>query len=472
MSLEQTDRPVTYVAADHAPEIETREAVAVTSEAPMPAPSRLQLALNEVVPFLAESVRQYMPPSPFREYYLWGLDPQNPYHDAWISVTGLKQIVDFTLRTMAASLPDAHIPSFARYAAPMCIYLNFEVVSDNLEFGLSDTPEGDRTHYLRAHMIREFTHAMCLRLSGTTTPAADLLAREQGIARRISSQLQTLSPEKHRLIADAFLRQHPHVAPKEIEYSLLPLLIMNIETAADLVQRTCHYTTGTLLQKTLYRRYRSAERIFRDPNLDLPQVVWHGAHTILLIPVLAYYFEMSAHLLNIPDQLQHAVFSGHLPRALHQCSVMVRLLNDLGTPLVTQSEEQRRAMVRQLRHDARQMRVNNIRMFLRSRIEDNLDYRDLLVRVAKDVETGEFNIALYNLPHINPLDRSLAAFGERLTSLSRIYHQTHADWDHQLAHLTDMLGTDAFSRMLRRVLDFHVGMYGNDYRQAEGDFAV
>lgn len=451
-------------------EIETRESPVVSADARLQAPSRLQLALDYIVPFLQQSVQYHMPPSAFKDFYLWGLDASNPYHDTWISLIGLKRIVQFTLQSVAAPFKDTQIPTFALYAAPMSIYLTFEVVSDNLEFGLNERDPRDRTHYLRAHLIREFTYAMCMRLKGSQATAASLLSREELIARRISTYHQSLNPEKHRLISDAYLRQYAHASSKELDAGLLPQLIMNIESANDLVRQTCSHQTADLIHMGLYRRYRSAERIYRDPNLSLARIVSHGAYTILLIPVLAYYLEMGANALGVADRLRTTIANGTLARALYQCSVLVRLLNDLGTPIVMQSPEQRYDLMTQLRSRARQNGAGNIRTFLRKQVSGQLD-RSLLNRIAKDVETGEFNIALYNLPHINPLDQALLTFGDRLDALSRIYHRTDADFRLVLNEISDTLGTDTISKMIRSVVDFHFTMYNHDYREAEGDFA-
>ncbi len=453
-----------------AQEVETQEASAVNLHQSAP-PSRLQYAFDVVLPALEARVRHAMPVGSFRDYYLWGLNPANPYHEAWIGMTGLHQIVEFTLDSVGFPFSDAQFPTFMHYAAPMISYLNFEVVSDNLEFGLNDSASDDATYYLRAHLIREFTRVMCQRLNGDETSAGVLLAPEEMMARRISTYLQSISPKKQRSIAEAFLLQHPGVSPDSLENGLLPLLIMNIETAADLVHITQQHVTRDLIRKGLYRRYRSAEHLFSNSNLDLAQVVSHGAYTILLIPVMAYYIEMSAHALGIPHRLEHAVMNGDLHRALYQCAILVRLLNDLGTPLVMMTDEQRRDLVLHLRRHARASRVSNIRAFLRREIKQT-DLRSLLTRIAKDVETGEFNIALYNLSHINPLEQAVLTFGERLGRLSRIYHQTDIALERQLQGLTETLGSDAISRMIRRAVDFHYEMYNRDYLAVNGDFAV
>jgi hypothetical protein len=453
-------------------ELETVETSATPSSSPALNPPRLQIALNVIVPLLRQSVQQHMPECAFRDYYLWGLDPTNSYHDDWVSLIGLKKIVQFTLETIATPFPDAQIAQFTQYAAPMILYLNFEVVSDNLEFGLNDRGEGDPTYYLRAHLIREFCHAMCARLAGDLHSAAELLAHEEEVARRISSLHQSLNPEKHARIADAYLRLYPNVAPEALENGLLPQLIMNIETCRDLTRSAQDFQANTLIHKALYRRYRSAERVFRDPNLDLSRVVSYGAYTILIIPVLAYYLEMSANAFGMSDRWRVALDNGDLSRTLYYCSVLVRLLNDLGTSVITQSPEALAALINDLRHQARyQQGAGNIRSFLR-RQASNHQQRNLLARIAKDVETGEFNIALYNLSHVNPLDSALVIFGEQLGKLNQIYHRTYVDFEAQLAKLSTVMGSTHMSTMIRRVVEFHVEMYGNDYRKVHGDYAV
>jgi hypothetical protein len=126
-------------------EMETQEASA--------AQQKMQRAILSIANSLVEHVQATMPQSAYKEMFLWGLNPANPQYENWLQVIGTKQIVGFAAQVMGSMVGEEELTALVDYAAPMNVYLTFEVISDNLAFGLTDRLNHDTTYFLRAHLM-------------------------------------------------------------------------------------------------------------------------------------------------------------------------------------------------------------------------------------------------------------------------------------------------------------------------------
>ncbi|MCC6615995.1 MAG: hypothetical protein IT320_21170 [Anaerolineae bacterium] len=410
-----------------------------------------------------------MPPSPFRDYYLWGLDPNNVYHDAWLQLTGVRQTVQFAARVMGTQFDPQMFLQLARFAAPMNLYLTFEVISDNLALGLAEYLPNDDTFFLRAHLMHDFNIAVCSALNGYERDAHELLAVNESLAGRISTFRQSLSPMKHAALADAYLNHTRYVPPEDLEYSLYPLLLSNFQAATDLAQHSKALVTGHLIRRGLYRRYLSADRALLDPNLTMGQVVSVSTYAILILPVVAYYLEGVASAIGVREELTRVTQNGVLYKSLYHAALLIRLLNDLGSGLIKQEQEDRKLMLREMYAHSREMGADTLTGFLRN-ISDQ--YGSRLTRIAKDVKHGEFNVALYNLRHSAPFDYSFGSFGDRLGYFSQLYRQKYARMQQYLDIMAQQLGDDTLSNLVERSVLFHERLYDNPYTQERGEYAI
>lgn len=448
--------------------IETRETTALRDTIVSPS-SPLDLALDQTISYLAECVDSYMPPSLIRDFYLWGLNPANPQRDLWLQVIGTKQIVQFALQCMGDDYTPAQIAELFRYAAPMNAYLTFEVISDNVAFGLTDRLPNDDTYFLRAHLMHIFNQRLAQALSGEAVHGQRALADEQPIANRISAFNQSLSPIVHARLAEAYRREHPKASMDELEYALHPMLVANFQSCVDVHHMSSSLYVGKLVQRGLYQRYRTADRVLHDHEMEMSGVMSASTYAILIIPVIGYYLEGVASIMGIRDRLPELMRDGLMFRALYQAAQLTRLLNDMGTQVIRQQPEQRERLIAELRMKARGVRTNNIHAFLR---ETTSEYGALLTRITKDVKHGEFNMMLYNLRHANSLDDALLMFGERLNMFSAVYERGYGKMWNYLHQLSERIGDDRLSKLIATSVIFHEKMYLHEYTKAQGEFAV
>jgi len=449
-------------------EIITQEAHSALSDN-SPEGMIIRQAVGEIVDEIRSRVFDYMPPSSFRDYYLWGLDPNNVYHDAWLQLTGVRQTVQFAARVMGTNFDPQLFLQLARFAAPMNLYLSFEVISDNLALGLAEYLPHDSTFFLRAHLMHDFNVAVCNALIGNGREAHEILSVNESLARRISTFHQSLSPLKHATLADAYLRHSRYVPLDDLEYSLYPLLLANFQSALDLAAHSGTLVTGSIIQRGLYRRYYSSDRALLDPNLTMGQVVNISTYAILIMPVVAYYLEGVASAIGLREELARVSQDGTLFKALYHAALLIRLLNDLGTGLIKQDKQERAMMLREMHQHSREMRADTLTGFLRDVSEQ---YGARLTRIAKDVKYGEFNVALYNLRQGAPFDYTFGVFGERLEYFSRLYLQKYARMQAHLDVMSQRLGDDTLSNLIERSVLFHERLYDNPYTHERGEYAI
>ncbi|MCA9903380.1 MAG: hypothetical protein KC547_05955 [Anaerolineae bacterium] len=429
----------------------------------------IRQAIGEIVDELRERVYAYMPPSTFRDYYLWGLDPNNVYHDAWLQLTGVKQTVQFASRVMGTQFDERLFIQLARFVAPMNLYLTFEVISDNLALGLAEHLPHDSTFFLRAHLMHDFNVATSKSLKGDYRDAYQILSANETIAGRISTFHQSLSPLKHAALAEAYINHSRYVPMGDLEYSLYPLLVANYQAALDLSHHSEALLTGEIVRRGLYRRYQAADRVLIDSSLSMGQVVNVSTYAILIMPVVAYYLEGVASAIGLRDDLPRIVQDGSLLKALYHAALLIRLLNDLGTGLIKQDPRERKFMLRKLYAHSRDLGSVSLTDFLRD-VSD--EYGARLTRIAKDVKHGEFNVALYNLRNGSPFDYSFGVFGERLDYFSLLYRAKYARMQQHLDTVSQRLGDDTLSDLIERAVVFHEHLYDNVYTHERGEYAV
>ena len=454
------------------PEVETQDASVAKVQQNLTKSEqnrRMQRAIISIANSLNEHVRATMPGSAYREMFLWGLNPANPHYDHWLQVIGTKQIVYFAAQVMGSMFGEDELTALVDYAAPMNVYLTFEVISDNLAFGLTDRLNHDTTYFLRAHLMHHFNQQMCYALKNPWFTAEQALGDERPIADRISVFEQSLSPSAHARLAEAFLSERRDVSLYELEYGLYPLLITNFYACADLYHGASNMHLGKIIQRGLYQRYHTADRVLYDPHLDMSRLVSASTYSILIMPVVAHYLEGVALSTGIADRLPAVTDDNLMFRALYHTAMLIRLLNDMGTQVIKQDYHTRKALILQLQDQARRTRTQNIHAFLRDVTDD---YGTMMTRIAKDVKHGEFNITLYNLKNVSSLEDAVVLFGERLHYFSDLYERGFAKLEGYLDEIARRLGDDRLSQLMMRAVRFHEQMYQQQYTKSTGEYAI
>jgi hypothetical protein len=452
-----------------ASERETVETPAVTQEtAEAIQHRRLFTAYQNIMQSLYHYVDATMPDSAYRDMFLWGLNPANPHAPEWLQVIGTRQIVYFAAQVMGSMFGEEELTVLVHHATPMNIYLTFEVISDNLAFGLTDRQNHDETYYLRQHLMSHFNRRMCTALKYQNFAAWEALDAERGVAERISVFEQSLSPAVHARLAEAFLRQHPGTSLYDLEYGLHPLLVTNFQACLDLYRSSEQMQMGKIIQRGLYHRYATAERVLHNPRLDMSRLVKASTYAILIMPVVAHYLEGVANEIGLADRLPAVIHDHLIFRTLYDAAMLIRLLNDIGTNAILNGE-QRETLLMDLMAKARRVRSNDVYAFLREVADEQ---GVAFNRIGKDVKHGEFNMALYNMQYVTTVQDAVYVLGERLQYFSNLYEERFVRLKQRLMTIAERLGDDRLSGLILRAILFHEKMYAKDYRTDEGEYAT
>lgn len=398
-----------------------------------------------------------MPAGGLRDYYLWGLDPDQPYHELFLRTIGATQLARLTATLLDGLVDPASWPAFEPYVAAMNVYQVSEVVSDDLGIGVLDldapgvdAPQGD--------LLRAFNAAMLLRLGGTGTPARALLAHLAGTAAEFSMFEHSLAGRTHRVLAAA--------CGADIGYGLWAGLVANVESGAALADAMAGNPLGEELRDGLVNRYRAVSRTLSGRHLPVVELAAVGAQAILVAPTLAYYVGVLSEVDGLA--VAEVVRDGSLADALYDAAVLVRLLNDLGPRLLRPDERARRALLTALdrayrRDPGRYPRVGPLLLAATP--------PQLGSRLCKDLRYREFNVCLYGLRQAARVPEALATLATNLDYFARLYALHRSRLDGALHRLAARMGDPRAATLVERFVRFHERLYANPYHHTDGDYA-
>jgi hypothetical protein len=437
-----------------------------------------------------------MPPSVLRDYYLWGLDPDRPYHEAFLRAIGVSQLANLTVMLLDGLVEDDDWPALLPHAAAMNVYQVYEVISDNLGIGMLDLLDEPAPHpdpAAQRDLLLGFNAAMVRRLHGSPYPAAALLADLADSAAQFSALDHSLASGTHHRLAAAFAGEDAAFASEdaafagegvalasedaafasdssdsEAVFGLWPALVSNIESCAALVDRLDGSPIGEEVRDGLALRYGAVSRALCGRHLPLVELAAIGAQAILVVPTLGYYVGVLTELGKPVPALVDVVQDGTLPEVLYDAAVLVRLLNDLGPALLQADPRPRRALLRALHagYETAPDRYLGLGPLLLDAAPDKLG-----ARLRKDLRQREFNICLYGLRHATSVPEALVTFADSVDYFARLYIRHHNRLGRALDRLTVRLGDARVSTLVERFVRFHEKLYARPYTDASGDYA-
>jgi len=411
-----------------------------------------------------------MPPGGFRALACWALETHQPQHHAFTQLLGINQLVTMTTTLLGplARTPEQWV-RLSRLAAIMNAWQVHEVFSDNLAMGLGfppefdDDPEAARRRLLHA-FDREIHRTLESRAEGSRPAPGDLSRVFAGGDADISIFEQSLASGALEGLARQFVAQHPSHPLPEIDHDVSSILVANVLSCAEVVDAVEHPALAEMISSWLCRRYASVDVLLRGRPLELSALLEHGTRTILVVPTLGYY----AGGLVDSERLTAALDAGLLPEALRLSALLLRLLNDLGTTLLTSSSQRTRARCRELASTllARRGEVPCI--------ADALLYvrDDAATRLLKDARFREFNVALHGLSHREVDPVVVEELTARIEHCAAVYREQSHALSTALEQLTRCLGDPRCSLMLRSFVEFHEVMYRCAYDSSAGDYAI
>ncbi|KYF95307.1 hypothetical protein BE20_46010 [Sorangium cellulosum] len=410
---------------------------------------------------------QTMPDCTYRAYCSWILDADDPLRDRWLQLVGVNGLIRLTVGLLDGIVRGNEWERLAGYAASINVQQTYEVVSDNLAIGLAHPREGDDQFATRRALLRAFDGAMIERLKGSPRSAQQLLLPVEPMARRISAFEQSLSPDKHRALTDAFLCERAGVSREELEYSVWPSLIANVETTYDLARTTASCRMGEMVTQGLISRYEGVDSLLEEPRMTFSERLRASTGAIMVIPTLAYYVAVLAEMIRPSSGLSIAIDEGLLTSALHDAALQVRLLNDVGPRLLAQTDGERRVLMDSLKASAARSDARTLDALL---FESLKEWAPLFTRIRKDVLHREFNLCVHD--YSTDVADALPVFEEELACAAREYHRSRARLASSTSELDALLGDAAVGRLIRRFVEFHETLYMRDYDDPLGEYAV
>lgn len=416
------------------------------------------------------SLHRHMPAGAYRDFCLWGISADNPHQETFLQKMGITQLVNMTVQLLDGLVDDQSWHQLLPFCATMNTYQIYEIVSDNLAIGLAASLTGNSTERMRRELLGNFNKAMISRLKGDPTPAVLVLDGIRASSGYISLFEQSLTKESQFHLTDAYLSEHTAHSGTALEYSLWPLLVANIEACADLVQTITPYDVGPLVHDGIIRRYQAVNQSLATSSLPLAQRAEIATHAILVIPTLAYYVSVLAEVIRPNCGLSQVLKEGTLSSALYDAALLVRLLNDFGTTLLTLPAVERDVLMDRLVFRCKEplARHQTVADVLLAVAEED----DLLTRIRKDIVFGEFNLAMSDVYGVQTVTQGMRIFGSNLSYCSQLYSDHYCQLLLTLDRLNEQLQDDVVSQLILRFVHFHMHLYSKPYTMMAGEYAI
>jgi hypothetical protein len=411
-----------------------------------------------------------LPDSPYRTFALWTMSGQNPHLMDSLYALGIPQFAKLTASLLGDFLAGNDETAIAQASVAMNSYLIFEVASDDLAIRLAPWEDQTPNSVQRRELLYFFNEAMLQRLRGDQTAAYHLLAPVHQLTESISNYEQSLNPHKHRTIAATYLNQHPEVDPRDLEQAIWPRLVANIETCSNALDVVLPILKP-LVQQGLVGRYEETNTLLSEREIPLSSRIHIGTQTILVIPTLAYYISVLVeHTEQLdPAALNEVIENRTLYEALSNAALLVRLANDLGTELLTQTPHQRKNFIAELETLQIQHRCSTLGELILCAAPS---LGTVLTRLRKDVEHGEFNIGLHDLAGASATSDTFAELGTNLAYFSRLRSQSHHRLQELLTQVTATLNTTKPAHLIQRFVLFHEQLYRYHFTEPTGEYTV
>ncbi|WP_406274329.1 hypothetical protein OH799_00940 [Nocardia sp. NBC_00881] len=416
---------------------------------------------------LIERLERYMPDTDQRAYYRWALSDRNPDRKLFSRIIALTQLGNLTAAMLTGLQGRDDWPILLRHAIPVNLYQIFEVVSDNLGIGLAAVRSDEQSDV--RDLVLEFNAVAADDLRHPTgRPATELLADLRPHSAHISSFDQSLTSRYQAQLVDRYLATtRLRLARGVLERTVWSGLVANLESGRDVLAAIAGTRGEPLVRAKTVERYRAVDRTLLAQYLSRDDLVDTGRQAILVAPTLGYFATVFGEISHTDPGYLETLADGTLVAAFDTASLIVRLQNDIGTPLLLMSRQQRSALVQTLRLSFAVVDTHTA-IDLLTRAADH----PVLNRFRKDLLNGEFNICLYDLYRIDDIDEGLAAFMDGLDYFADLYARHRTLLHQQLDDLDCRLHDRRITEVTRRFVAFHEKLYSHRYDTLVGDYAI
>ncbi|MEU7219854.1 hypothetical protein [Nocardia iowensis] len=416
---------------------------------------------------LVEKIARYLPEPEVRAYYTWALSTANPERELFTRIIALTQLGNLTARILNQLPGPQDWSTVRRYTVSMNIYQIFEVISDNLAIGLGSVRPGAMSTTRNALVAFNTIMAAELR-HPSKRDAAALLADLRGPCAETSTFVQSLTAgDQARMVAQYIATTGTEATERVLEHSTWSGLAANLQSGRDVLAAIAGTHGEPFMRAKLIERYEAVNRTLTCDRLSRTELVETGGQAILATPTLGYYATVFGEIDHPDHGYREALRDGTLITALDTASVLVRLLNDIGTPLLTMARQRRTELIRDLQQRNLTTDANDA-VTLLTRTTDAVAFN----RIHKDVINGEFNVCLYDVYRCHGLTDGLAALLDNLNFFADLYTRQRMTLAMQLIRLDRRLRDRRITEVTRRFVAFHEQLYSHRYDSLAGDYAI
>lgn len=396
--------------------------------------------------------------------FLLGILDDTSQRKEYLQLAGVTKTAKLASSLISTFISQETIHSYADYLGLLNAYFTFENISDNLAMHM--TSKIDKAGLKdKIKILKNFNSSMVTTIQ-CEKPDKSFLISCLDELKKISTFNLSLSPSSLRSCLEQYKKQH--LVKEELEYNLESYLILNMESCLDTLQSIKEHFLYDFIAQGLKDRYSAMNELLENhSDLSIITAIDIGRKTILVSPTLAYAIAALDCASPIP-QLSEA--TDILKDTCETAAILVRLLNDIGTPLLTLNEEKLKTLQKDLENKIKGTRhFDCLADFLRD-IAKQDQYLDLLCRIMKDIQHEEFNICLDRYRML-PTEY-LSHFFEALQFCSTHYKEKYTQLMQLLGTLTEKLTDSRPSTIILRFVKFHEKMYSANFETKKGDYAV
>lgn len=421
-----------------------------------------------IVSGVQKSINKHLPPGIHRDFLLWALSSQNPHLEIYWKLIGVEQLTKMTLMLLEDLVEEDQFSKFDYYIEKMMGYQVFEIVSDNLAIGLASNSSQDTTKEIRKSALKDFNSYLIARLQSNYNPDQQIHPFEL-LSQKVSFFEQTLVADQWRMLAQAFVDYHQNCTLSDLEYSVFPHLLLNLETCIDLAESIPTHYVSSLLRQGLIDRYEGVNTLLESEFLTPSQLADVGTKTMLVMPTLVYFVEPVVNIPNPNPALAEVVEEGLLAQALYDAALLIRLVNDLGTKAITLSSSEKTILEKKILSYYQEQKISNESLTI-NEFFAKISSQFGLTRIYKDAVYGEFNICLDRCRKMNSIPEAVADFFKSLTFFAELYEQRHTRLVESLELISRRLNDDRPSTIIMRFVEFHEWLYSNDFETGKGEY--
>lgn len=410
----------------------------------------------------------YMPDTPYKHFNEWILE-QPELAEKWAQLLGLRATASMTDDVLSSVLSPEQMEKMVDVCVPMTLMLTYEVASDNVAIGLANNLPDDDTRAIRIQLLTQFGDVMVKRLQGDPTETADLLASSLPLVNEISSFVQSLSEHKYHKLLNVYLAQYPDVEQEAIEFSLYEILIANIDCGQWVLETLDGYQMQSFIRDWLVKRYTGQTFLINHDQMLPEELIRASTDAIMVVPTMAYYIAHMLEYVAPNPHLDEVMQDGTLLLALEKCALLVRILNDMGTDVIEQSDDYYAGLIDELRQT---QHIENYDSFVELMMDFVPERGDAFTRLKKDIQFGEYNLALHYPRLIDDVDEAIDEFYERLCWISEIYQKEYQELYQLVDEIEMALGTSIAGDLLTRFVEFHRHFYRNSFEGVTGEYGI